>query len=57
MLLCYCKSAQLCISVKFISVLGFQGQAKEIPGDRRPPDWPEELRSPEGQAFLWHRQV
>ena len=34
-----------------------QGQAKKVPRDGRPPNRSEELRSPEGQAFLWHRQV
>ena len=33
------------------------GQAEEVPGDRGPPGRPQELRPPEGQAFLWHRQV
>ncbi len=33
------------------------GQAEEVPGDCWPPDRTEELRSPEGQAFLRHRQV
>ena len=32
-------------------------QAAQVPGDHRPPDRPKELRSPEGQAFLRHRQV
>ena len=32
-------------------------QATEICRDHRPPNWFEELRSPKGQAFLWHRQV
>ena len=36
---------------------GIQGQAEEVPGDRGSPDRSEELRPPEGQAFLWHRQV
>merc|ERR1712179_842528 len=34
-----------------------QGQAEEVPGDRGPPGRPQELRPPEGQAFLWHRQA
>ena len=38
-------------------VPGREGQTKEVPGDCWPPDWPEELRPPKGQAFLWHRQV
>ena len=44
-----------CIPEPLLS--GIQGQAEEVPGDCGPPDWSEELRPPEGQAFLWHRQV
>ena len=33
------------------------GQASQVRRDGRPPDRPQELRSPEGQAFLRHRQV
>ena len=33
------------------------GEAQEVPRECRPPDRPQELRSPEGQAFLRHRQV
>ena len=32
-------------------------QEEELHGDCGPPDRPQELRSPKGQAFLWHRQV
>ena len=32
-------------------------QKEELHGDCVPQDRPQELRSPKGQAFLWHRQV
>merc|ERR1711878_54903 len=32
-------------------------QEEELHGDCGPPDRPQELRSPKGQAFLWHRQA
>ena len=34
-----------------------EGEAQEVPGDCRPPDRPQELRPPEGQALLRNRQV
>ena len=34
-----------------------EGQAQEVPRVGRPADRPQELRPPEGQAFLRHRQV
>merc|ERR1712130_41636 len=36
---------------------GLEGQEAQVSRDDRAPDHSEELRSPEGQAFLWNRQV
>ena len=60
-----CFSFLLSLAVPFSNCLripepllsGIQGQAEEVPGDCGPPDRSEELRPPEGQAFLWHCQV
>ena len=36
---------------------GQHREEEEVRGDGGPPDRPQELRPPEGQAFLRHRQV